>query len=141
MVSKLFLMLHWCFNPLMTIDGYEQCRSRSDNNMASDRGLHDIGLLLAMLGDALYEWCDERISFMKFSNNMDVVRTVQSDRHPCCSFRFILCLSITSVSIKQMILLVVRFITTLVRKKKQQKKKLLTTSDNDKRCRSRSNTI
>ena len=71
------------------------------------------------MGDTLYEWCDERICFMKCSNNMSVVRTAHSDRHPCCSFGFLLCLSITQVSIKQIILLVVRFITTLVRKKKQ----------------------
>ena len=76
-------MLHWCFNPLMTIDSQERCRSRSDNNMASDQGLHDLQRLMAMLGDTLYEWCDERICCMKCWNNMSVVRTVQSDRHPC----------------------------------------------------------
>ena len=48
---------------------------------------------------------------------------VRTDRHPCCSFGFVLCLSITPVSIKQIILSVVRSITTLVRKTKQKKKK------------------
>ena len=68
----------------MTIDSHEQCISRSDINMASDRGLHDLGRSLAMLADTLYEQCNERICFMKCSINMGVVRTAQSDQHPCC---------------------------------------------------------
>ena len=57
---------------------------------------------------------------MKCSNNMGVVRTAQSDRHPCCSLGFILCSSNTQASIKQTILLMVRFITTFVRKQFQR---------------------